>query len=168
MAITNGREKRFYGKYMGKVTKNIDPEGLGRIRATVRVLLEDKEVGWAMPCVPYAGDKVGMFFIPPLGANVWIEFLGGRLAEPIYSGCFWSANQVPDHNRDPNKKIIKTEHVTLMIDDGPNKDRIVIKTEKDQKIIIKSKSIELIQDSCSIVLTSNQVCINGKNLQVMK
>lgn len=168
MPSVNGRVGKYYGKYMGKVTDNKDPDGLGRIKAKVRLVLEDKETGWAMPCVPYAGNNVGMYFIPPEDSNIWIEFLGGNLDYPIYVGCFWGANQVPDQFRDPKKKIIKTEHVTLTIDDNDDKNRIEIKTDKNQKIILSPNSIELRQDDCSIVLTSQKVSINGRNLQVKK
>lgn len=37
-----------------------------------------------------AGDGVGMFFVPPEGANVWIEFEGG---DP--EGCFWDIGKTP-------------------------------------------------------------------------
>jgi uncharacterized protein involved in type VI secretion and phage assembly len=168
MANLSAREGKYYGKYMGVVTDNMDPDGLGRIRAKIRLFLEDKELGWAMPCVPYAGNNVGMYFIPPISSNVWIEFLGGKLTQPIYTGCFWGANEVPDQNRDPNKKIIKTENVTLTINDSPNKNRIEIRTEKDQKIVVKNDSIELLQDGCSVVLKSREVSINGKNFKVKK
>jgi len=64
MLDDNKTQKKYYGKYRGTVTDNNDEEGLGRIRAKVQLVLEDKEIGWAMPCVPYAGDNVGMFFCP--------------------------------------------------------------------------------------------------------
>ncbi len=168
MTFSDERHKSFYGKYIGKVTDNLDPDGLGRIRAKVRILLEDKETGWALPCVPYAGKNVGMYFIPPKDSSVWIEFLDGDLEKPIFVGCFWEMGQVPLKNRDPNKKIIKTEKVTLEIDDKSPNNTILIQTEKGQKIVIKSNSIELVQGECSIVLTSREVSINGKNLQILK
>jgi len=38
---------------------------------------------------------VGLFFLPPKGANVWVEFEGGDPDYPIWSGCFWSDGEVP-------------------------------------------------------------------------
>ena len=46
--------------------------------------------GWALPAVPYAGDGVGFFMIPPIGASVWIEFEHGDPDYPIWTGCFWA------------------------------------------------------------------------------
>src|SRR5689334_1403488 len=86
--------KRFYGKYRGKVIDNVDPLFLGRIMALVPAISEIP-LTWAMPCVPYAGPGVGFYAIPPLDANVWIEFEGGDPDYPIWTGCFWEEGQVP-------------------------------------------------------------------------
>ena len=40
---------------------------------------------WAMPCAPYAGQQVGFFAVPPIGANVWVEFEGGDPDYPIWT-----------------------------------------------------------------------------------
>ena len=166
MVNVNAGSKRFYGKYRGTVTDNMDTKDLGRIRAKVPSVLEDEELGWAMPCVPYAGKNVGMLFIPPIGSNVWIEFEDGDISKPIFSGCFWGAYDVPDLNSDPDIKIIKTEHATLTINDKSGENKIEIKTLKDQKIVIKPDGIELFHDGCSIRLTSREVFINGRNLKL--
>jgi len=165
----NESQDKFYGKYRGKVTDNNDPDRLGRIRAKVHLILEDRVIGWAMPCVPYAGKNVGILFIPPIDSNVWIEFEQGDVEKPIFSGCYWDSNQVPDKNNDPNIKIIKTEHATLTINDNKGKEeRIEIKTLKDQKLVIEPNSIEMFHHGCSIKITSKEVFINGSNLQVLK
>lgn len=81
--------KRYYGKYRGKVENNIDPMQLGRIQVSAPAVLGDGTLSWAMPCTPYAGSGVGFFAIPPVGANVWVEFEGGDPDYPIWAGCFW-------------------------------------------------------------------------------
>ena len=65
-----------YGKYRGKVVETVDPLQLGRIIALVPAISENP-LSWALPATPYAGRCVGFFALPPLGANVWIEFEGG-------------------------------------------------------------------------------------------
>ena len=102
----NQDAKLFFGKYRGKVTNNMDLLGQGRICANVPAVFGEKETGWALPSVPYAGNGVGMFFIPPIGANVWIEFEAGCPEFPIWSGCFWGVNEAPKPPL-PQVKMIK-------------------------------------------------------------
>ena len=79
--------EKYYGKFRGRVLQNLDPLRLGRIQAEVPSI-SGMMPNWCMPCVPYAQD-VRDDAIPPVGANVWIEFEGGDLNYPIWSGCFW-------------------------------------------------------------------------------
>jgi len=88
-------EKYYYAKYRGKVTNNEDPDKEGRICVRVAAVLGDKEIFWALPSVPYAAKGVGFFFLPPVDSNVWIEFEGGNLQHPIWTGCFWNKGEIP-------------------------------------------------------------------------
>lgn len=95
---------RFYGKYRGTVENNIDPLSLGRIQIRAPAVLGSTAVAWAMPCVPYAGSGVGLFLIPPAGANVWVEFEGGDPNLAIWSGCFWGLGEMPALAATPETK----------------------------------------------------------------
>lgn len=119
---------RFYGKYRGKVLENVDPLVLGRIIAEVPAL-PGSLLNWAMPSVPYAGLQVGFFAIPPLGANVWIEFEEGNPSRPIWSGCFWGEGEVPLENALPTVKIFKTELITMILNDTPETGGFTINCE---------------------------------------
>jgi uncharacterized protein involved in type VI secretion and phage assembly len=87
--------KQFFGKYRGKVIENVDPKQTGCIQVSVPAVLGSGTQSWAYPCVPYAGLQTGFFAIPPIGANVWVEFEGGDPDHPIWTGCFWGVGEVP-------------------------------------------------------------------------
>lgn len=90
--------EKYYGKYRGIVTDNIDPENRGRIIAEVIDVTQLVPSTWAEACVPFTGGSVpaGVYVVPPIGANVWIEYEQGDLRYPIWSGCFWgSQTDVP-------------------------------------------------------------------------
>lgn len=106
----------FYGKYRGKVVNNIDPSMQGRL-ITMVPAVSDTPLGWAMPCVPYAGPDVGFFALPPIGANVWVEFEGGNPDYPIWTGCFWAKGHPPAKPAVPTTKMLKTETTTFVSDD---------------------------------------------------
>lgn len=106
---------RRFGKYRGTVVDNQDSSQRGRLQVTVDAVLGSTAV-WAMPCVPYAGDGVGLFAMPPVGAGVWVEFEAGDPSFPIWVGCFWADNEVP-LGGDPSMKVWKTDGLTLSLDD---------------------------------------------------
>jgi len=89
-------QNKYYGKYRGTVTINVDPEQRGRIIAMVPDVLGLIPSSWAMPCFPIAGKQQGTYFIPQIGAGVWVEFENGDSNYPIWTGGFWgSAAEVP-------------------------------------------------------------------------
>jgi hypothetical protein len=87
--------KCFYGKYRGTVVVNIDPLGLGRLLVTLPDVLGLPPSSWCIPCVPLAGPPavpMGVHFLPPIGAGVWVEFEQGDPDHPIWVGCLWGEN----------------------------------------------------------------------------
>jgi uncharacterized protein involved in type VI secretion and phage assembly len=91
---TNG-EAKYYGKYRGTVTNNVDPSMAGRLLVEVPDVLGLAPSTWAEPCAPLAGPTgppMGVYLVPPLGAGVWVEFEQGDPNYPIWSGCRWGAS----------------------------------------------------------------------------
>lgn len=112
-------QDQYFGKYRGTVTNNIDPKQLGRVQVSVPAVLGDGFLSWAMPSVPWAGPGVGFFAIPPVDANVWVEFEAGDLERPIWSGCFWGLGEVPAMPAVAEIKVLKTAAVRLEMSDLP-------------------------------------------------
>ena len=106
---------RFYGKYRGIVT-DVDASTL-RIKATVPAVLGQTPTGWCLPCVPYAGADVGFFFVPEAGAGVWIEFEGGDVSYPIWSGCYWRTGELPSDATPTTRGIVTQAASKLLFDD---------------------------------------------------
>lgn len=86
------RGKKFFGKYRGTVVNNIDPDQRGRLLVMVSDVLGIVPSSWAEPCAPLSGPPgmaMGAFFVPPIGAGVWVEFEQGDPDYPIWVGCRW-------------------------------------------------------------------------------
>jgi uncharacterized protein involved in type VI secretion and phage assembly len=158
---------KYYGKYRGEVTDNQDPLTLGRIRAKVPAIFGGNDSGWATPCAPYAGKGVGFFFIPPVGAKVWIEFEGGDPENPIWSGGFWETGDTPKTPASPDVKVIKTDSATITLDDTAGAGSLTIETTSGLKIVMDSTGIELSNSSSKVKLTSSSVSINDGALEVV-
>lgn len=114
--LLNWIKGHYFGKYRGTVTDNGDPTDRGRLKVKVPAVLGTVE-SWAMPCVPYAGDSVGFYSLPAVGTGVWVEFEAGDPSYPIWAGCFWADNELPDKGG-AAVKIWKTDKVTMRLDDG--------------------------------------------------
>lgn len=158
---------RYYGKYRGKVMLNEDPEGLGRIQVSVPAVFGDIPTNWALPSVPYAGMQNCFYAIPPLNANVWVEFEAGDPERPIWSGCFWGTGEVPMLATTtlasiPHLVFQTTTQTTLMLNDDPTAG-ILLKTATGAKIEINALGITIDNGfGASIKLTpAGGIIING-------
>ena len=159
---------QFFGKYRGKVEGNKDPNQMGRLQVSCAAVLGDGKKSWALPCAPFAGKGVGFFALPPKGANVWVEFEGGDPDYPIWSGCFWDQGEVPAKPATEAMKVIKTDGVTLTIDDTKGKTGFTLEIKTPPlKMVFDSKGIELKNGSSSVKLTTASVSINNGALEVV-
>jgi uncharacterized protein involved in type VI secretion and phage assembly len=159
--------REFYGKYRGTVMNNIDPQQMGRLQVSVPAVLGDGRLSWAMPCVPFAGPGVGFFTIPPMDANVWVEFEGGNPDYPIWSGCFWGMGESPASPAVEQMKVLKTSTATITISDLPGAGGITIETAMGAKIEITAQGIEINNGAGgSIKLNGKMVSVNNGALEV--
>jgi uncharacterized protein involved in type VI secretion and phage assembly len=163
MELVERTRNRFYGKYRGTVTK-VETGKLGRIKATVPAVLGDLETGWCMPCVPYAGKKAGIAFLPEEGAGVWIEFEGGDVSYPIWTGCYWHQDELPDRVK-PDVKVIKTPGNQQIILDDKNHKLTVIDGYKNT-ITFASDGITIVRGDGKLVITDGKVSVNGGAMEV--
>jgi phage baseplate assembly protein gpV len=95
--------RKLFGKYRGSVEDNADPEGLGRLQVVSPAALGSSGRAWAMPslpCVPCPEPGVGFSMLPPIGAEVWVEFEEGDPDRPIVTGCLWDSRAAPPSTAD--------------------------------------------------------------------
>ena len=154
---------RFYGKYRGTVT-DID-EATWRIKAKVPAVLAEQETGWCMPCVPYAGDGVGFAFLPETGAGVWIEFEGGDLSYPIWTGCYWRSGEKPPDGGPKIKTIVTASGHKILLDDDTNS--ITITDANQNSIALDASGIKLESASGGKIEISADVKANDSALEVI-
>lgn len=158
----------FYGKYRGKVESNLDPQQQGRVQVSCPAVLGDGSLSWAMPCAPYAGNGVGFFAVPPVGANLWVEFEGGDPDYPIWSGGFWGPGEAPASPAIAEMKVFKTATATITLNDVPGAGGITIETTTGMKISLTAMGIEINNgQGASIKLSGPQTSVNGGALEVI-
>ncbi len=117
------RHGPYWGKYRGTVIDNVDPMVSARLLCQVPSL-PSGVLNWATPCLPYAALEEGFLSVPPVGANVWIEFEGGNLDHPIWTGCFWEMAEIPvmpelAPEQPDAIKVFRSKFCTLIYNDLP-------------------------------------------------
>lgn len=163
----------YFAKYRGQVENNIDPMQLGRIQVSVPAVLGDGTLSWAMPCMPYAGSQVGFFALPPVGANVWVEFEGGDPNRPIWAGCFWGVGEFPIVPPVPpgmGSVFLKTKTCTVTVTDLPGVGGITLEMTGGLTISMKALGTIEITNGQQAVLSMGpgpKVAINKGALEVL-
>jgi hypothetical protein len=162
----------FYGKYRGTVANNIDPMMLGRVQVIVPAVFGSGSLAWALPCVPYAGPGIGFFAVPPIGANIWVEFEGGSIEQPIWTGCFWDTTNGPPAPAIPQNKFFKTDSISLQMSDVPGAGGFTLQVDAPAvpvplTLTMDASGIKLSMAAFSIALSASGVSINDGALEVI-
>jgi phage protein D/phage baseplate assembly protein gpV len=131
----NGREP-FYGLAVGKVTKNVDELGLGRVRVHLPWFSDEGESAWARCVTPMAGAGRGMYFLPDEGDEVVVAFLRGNFDEPVVIGGVWNGQMrppvVPARPKNPIRTIKTEAGHSITLDDQLKK--ITIESASDLEL----------------------------------
>ena len=157
----------FLGKFRATVSDNRDPLMKARVRVKAVDVYGEEESGWALPALPYTGDGVGLFLVPPTGASVWVEFEHGDPDYPIWAGGFWSETEVPASPGIAEMKVLKTDTATITLDDTPGAGGVTIETTAGMKIKIDMSGIEISNGlNATVKLQGPKVSINGNAFEV--
>lgn len=167
--------KQFFGKYRGTVINNIDPLQTGRIQAMVPDVSALLPTTWALPCVPIAGKQMGSYFVPQIGAGVWIEFEHGDPDYPIWVGGFWgTVAEVPalalaGIPASPNIVLQTTAQNGIVISDLPGPTGgIMLKSTTGATIIVNDTGIYIQNGKgASLIMVGPAVTINNGALVIM-
>ena len=168
---------RYFGKYRGTVTDNNDATNRARVKVRVPAVLGDLET-WAMPCLPYAGNGVGVYMIPEAGAGVWVEFEAGDPSYPIWIGGYWADNELPKNESGspvtPSTRIIRSEQglmvsmddksQVVVVSDGNGNNLVKIEVQSGKitvkagaKVVVEAPQIELVENAAHPVVFGDEL-----------
>jgi uncharacterized protein involved in type VI secretion and phage assembly len=163
------QEEKYFGKYRGTVVDNVDPWQIGRILAMVPDVSGIVPTSWAMPCVPIAGKQMGSYFVPQVGAGVWVEFEQGDPDYPIWVGCYWgSVAEVPAFALvgiplSPNIVLQTAAQNAVVVSDLPGPTGgIMLKSTSGATLIVNDTGIYIQNGKgASIIMAGPSVTINN-------
>ena len=178
-STAGGNATRYYGKYRGLVIENIDPLQIGRVMLQCPDVLGEIPSSWALPCVPAAGIQAGMFIVPPIGSQVWVEFEQGNPDYPIWTGGFWGlvadvpvfATAPPAIPPGQNIVLQTSGQNTLILSDAPPTPAtggIVLKSVSGAMIVVNETGIYISNgQGATITLIGPAVAINETALTIV-
>lgn len=172
--MSEASEMKFFGKYRGTVTANVDPLQRGRLQVQVSDVSGLVPKFWAEPCLPFVGRQSGAWCLPQIGAGVWVEFEQGDPDHPIWTGGWYtSVADVPalalaTPPLTPATVIQSQGQNTLMISDTPGPTGgILLKTLTGAFISISDVGITISNGKgASILMTGPTVTVNQGALVV--
>jgi len=141
---------KHFGKYTGIVVENRDDDNLGRLQVSVPSILEEDDLITAVPALPY-----GYFFVPEVGNKVWVEFEGGELGLPLWTGVQYVPGEWADEGiaNPPQKRVVRspTGNYLLLSD-----------RQGEEGVKLFSTAVLEIRSLGTIDLRAPNVFINGR------
>lgn len=141
---------RFYGKYPAIVVDVEDPNKVGRIKVDAPSIFPESQPQWARPCF-----ASGHFFVPPVGAKVWIEFEAGDIEFPLWVGTWYVPDDVPpeaDTDAATSRVIHTPSGHAVEFSDAENEEKIVIRHKLDSYVSVdETGSVILANQNGSLV-----------------
>ncbi len=135
-----------------------DPKSEYRVLVILPMTGESGAAGvWARYAAPYASDKAGIAFLPEVGDEVVLGFLGGDPAAPMILGALHSSKRAAPEQPDKENKvkaIVTRSQLKMTFDDT---DKIIgIETPDGHKLTLsdKDKSIEVLDSNGNTVKLS--------------
>lgn len=162
--------------HIGIVSRNNDPERLGRIRVKCQTLAGARTElpQWVKPCFPFTSSKsAGWFFVPEVGSEVELEVLEGTDSDETYgesfiaspdihyrAGLYSAANPLPDEFQEhyPKRRGLRTPSGHLLILDDEDG---MVKLSKAQNGTADDVYLEMAAGASNAVLKASQVLLGA-------
>jgi len=163
----------YFGKYRGLVKNVDDPLKIGRVTATVPEIYGEEECPWALPAVPFAGNKHGLVLIPEVNDGVWIEFEAGDISRPIWTGFWWASDELDDVSKTRARALVTSEGHKLVLDDKGNEIQLLHSkgaemkmTEDDITLTIGGTEIKLTKNDLTLKSGSGKIKLSAAGLDI--
>jgi phage baseplate assembly protein V len=171
-----GADQRFFGVTVGIVTNNKDPDGLGRVKATLPWMADQVETDWARVVTPMAGASRGVYFLPEVNDEVLVAFEHGDPGTPYVLGGLWNGKDKPPESNSDGKNDLRTVKsrsgslirftdtdgdAKIEIIDSSAKNTIVISTKGNSIAITASGDVTIQSNNGKLKLTGNSVEITS-------
>lgn len=125
-----------FGLFEGTVINRSDPEGLCRCKVEIPGILDPEDEGsgpWARPR-GFGSKNWGTNEAPPLGADVYVQFVNGNMESPVWELAFpgkpGGESEVFPEYEDPDVQVFGRGPFRLVLDNREGQRRALFKVVK--------------------------------------
>lgn len=153
------------GLHLGKVLQiHNDPNNQYRIKVELPILNDLGNGIWAKLTQPYSGGgNGGTFFIPELGTQVVVSFVGNDSRHPVVLGCLYNDSMKPYQSIEEEnnfKAFVTKNDLKIQFDEGEKE--IMISTPGGNEITLNDENSEItIKDS-----SNNQIKASSSGIDL--
>jgi phage baseplate assembly protein V len=174
LAMPSGTDERYYGVAIGVVTNNKDPDGLGRVKASLPWMDDQVETNWARVVAPMAGAGRGIYFLPEVNDEVLVAFEHGNPDTPYVLGGLWNGQDKPPEANGDGKNDVRTIRsrsgnvIRLTDTDGGSKIEIIDSSTKNSIVIsAKNNSITIAAaGDITIASSGGKLKLSGNGVEI--
>jgi uncharacterized protein involved in type VI secretion and phage assembly len=102
--------------------------------------------------------------LPEVGSAVWIEFEGGDVSYPIWTGMFWSSGDLPSNASAKVKSIVTTAGSIAFDNDQSS---ITLTDAQSNTVVLDQEGVTSTSGANSVAVGTSSVSINDGAMEVM-
>jgi type VI secretion system secreted protein VgrG len=165
------------GTVVGPAGEEIHTDRHGRIKVQFhwdrRGQFDDRSSAWIRVAQGWAGGGFGTIFIPRIGMEVLVQFLGGDPDRPIVTGCIYNGENAPPYTLpdEKTKSTIKTRSSTggngyneLRFEDKAGSEEVFVHAQRDFNEVVERNHSTSVKGNQSNNVSGNQSETVSKNL----
>jgi len=168
---------------VGPQGEEVHTDALGRVQ--VRFHWDDApgQTCWLRVMTPWAGPGYGASFVPRVGMEVVVGFLGGNPDRPVVTGCLWTGGNPPPGALPQTKTCttLRTQsspggegYNELRFEDAAGSEEVFLHAQRNQRTVVRaaqstqvgaSRSLSVGNDSARNIDGSETVQIGKPNAE---
>lgn len=138
-------EKKADHIVIGIVKENWDESNKGRVKVELFSGEEGRtETVWIRVASMYTANLAGLYFLPEIGTEVLVAFIGGNQNEPVVIGSLWNEQHTQSLEQTVEENTIKAIRTKagneIILNDTKEKSEIAIRTVGKLKLSLSDES----------------------------
>ncbi|MFO0554285.1 MAG: type VI secretion system tip protein TssI/VgrG [Polyangiaceae bacterium] len=167
---------------VGATEEEIHTDELGRVKVQfhwdIDGGLNDQSSAWLRVVQGWSGKHAGVQFIPRVGTEVVVGFLGGDTDRPVVMGSLYNGTHAPPFKlpAEKTRSGIRTSstpggvgHNELSFEDAAGREEVRIHAQRDlQEVVLHDRNMEVGADLNVVIAGNSMESVGGERVEVIR